>query len=161
VENARATLEGAKTAAGRAEEHRRQVEAAEARVTAARTALTAAQAKARRADELVTALRAAPSLALREALEQLNQAAAPAHLRLDGDGVTVTIDGRPWWLASQGRLRFADARLRSAIRSKLVGLPWLTIFVDQAQDWSGEWDVTGPAILAWTVEGPLRVEGSA
>jgi hypothetical protein len=50
----------------------------------------------------------------------------------------MTIDGRPWWLASTGRQIVADARLRLALRS-LSGLDWIPVVVDEAQSWSGDW----------------------
>lgn len=62
-----------------------------------------------------------------------------------GPAVAVKIDGRPWRLASRGRLVCADAHLRRAFATAL-GAPTLPIIVDDRQSWTGPIDVSGPVI---------------
>lgn len=58
--------------------------------------------------------------------------------------VELLIDGRPWWLASDGRRVVADLHLRAWLRER-AALMMLPIIVDRAQDWSRDWpDVPGP-----------------
>jgi len=66
-------------------------------------------------------------------------------LPAEGPAVVVKIDGRPWRLASRGRLICADAHLRRAF-SAALGVPTLPIIVDDRQSWTGALDVAGPVI---------------
>lgn len=66
-------------------------------------------------------------------------------LPTEGPAVVVKIDGRPWRLASRGRLVCADAHLRRVLATAL-GVPTLPIIVDDRQSWTGAIDVSGPVI---------------
>lgn len=120
-------------------------------------------AEAARVEVLVAACRQAPTEVARQRSEALGDM-GPVTLRFppketrDTPEIEVLIDGRPWWLASDGRKVVADLCLRAALRraAKLDALP---IFVDRAQDWSKEWpEVPGPVVFLRTVPGmPLTV----
>mgnify|MGYP001577203329 FL=1 len=64
--------------------------------------------------------------------------------------IEVRVDGRAWTLASEGRMIYADACFRAAIRraAKMGPLP---IFVDRRQSWSGDDPpVEGPVVYLVT-----------
>jgi hypothetical protein len=125
----------------------------------------AAEAEAARVAQLVVAVRGAPAELVRRGRVALDQALAGSGVGVvlaepgeSGDEVRVTIDGRPWWIASTGRQVAADAALRAAIRSLAaarypggpIGYDEVPVVIDRAQDWSGEW----PSIAApwWRLE---------
>lgn len=66
------------------------------------------------------------------------------------------MDGRPWRRASRGRLIYADAVLRCAIRRAAAAkfgpaFGRLPVFVDDVQSWTGEWDgIEAPAVYLVT-----------
>lgn len=153
---AQAALDEARRIAGAAEERRRQREVAEQRVGRARSAVDAATEAAAHADRLVEAVRRAPSVRLARSLEALGDL-GPVSLALpEKGGVEVLVDGRPWWLASTGRLVVADLCFRLALR-RALGMTWWPLAVDDAQAWSGAWpEVDGPTILLRTVRCELR-----
>ena len=64
-----------------------------------------------------------------------------------GPAVVIRIDGRPWRMASRGRLICADAHLRRAF-SAALGVPTLPIIIDDRQSWTGPIDIAGPVIGA-------------
>jgi hypothetical protein len=140
---------------------RRQAEAARARLEAdlrtARADLERHTAEAARLDRLVEAIRRAPSVVAERQLGALGEVKdgraviGPVSVGFPAQGpaVEVLIDGRPWWTASRGRMVVADLALRMALR-RARGLKWLPIFVDNAQDWSGDLVTEGPAVVLRT-----------
>ena len=149
---------------------RRRDEAAAA-VDAAQEASRAAESEADRVGALVRALREAPTTAAARQVQALHDAmtttdavrvrfAAPEEA---GDVVSVTIEGRPWYLASSGMQVVADLAIRDALRRlacELDGLQWLScvpVVVDCAQDWSGDLPpaatLSGPTVYLYTDEG--------
>ena len=78
----------------------------------------------------------------------------------DNPAVEVRVDGRPWWLASRGRLIVADAYLRAALR-RVMELEFLPLVIDNVQDVGGQ-DLPAlapPLIVLRTNHGPeLTVE---
>ncbi|MEQ1572111.1 MAG: hypothetical protein ABMA64_41165, partial [Myxococcota bacterium] len=107
-----------------------------------------------RLSALLEAVRAAPSaVAARQALSLGDL--GPVTLTFgDNPAVTVSIDGRPWWLASRGRQVVADMFLRAAIR-RVLDKEWLPIVVDNVQDVGGQPlpEVEGPVVLLQTTDG--------
>jgi hypothetical protein len=137
----------------------------ETAVIAARASVDTAEAEAARVAQLVVAVRGAPAELVRRGRVALDEALAGSGVGVvlaepgeSGDEVRVTIDGRPWWIASTGRQVAADAALRAAIRSLAaarypggpIGYDEVPVVIDRAQDWSGEW----PSIAApwWRLE---------
>lgn len=104
------------------------------------------QATADKAAAWLAAVRAAPGDVARR-LEWLGKIGDNVTIELPNEGpaVVVKIDGRPWRLASRGRLVCADAHLRRAFATAL-GVPTLPIIVDDRQSWTGAIDVSGPVI---------------
>lgn len=154
VAEARAVMAAVQAAAGA----RRQQEAERTRAIADGERVAAlqreAEAEAERLDRLVAAVREAPSrLAARQVQALGDLGPVRLHLPEGSSGVDVLVDGRPWWTASRGRLVVADLHFRAALRRALK-LPWLALFVDNVQDWSGELPaVGGPVVLLRT--GPV------
>jgi hypothetical protein len=150
LRRARADLEAAE----------REISDAGAALEAARAGLAAAERRAEHLDHLVAAIRAAPTAALGRRLAAL-EPLGPVRLETsEAAPMLVRIDGRPWWLASRGRLVVADLWLRAALRRALE-MPWLPLFVDNVQDVAGQPlpAVSGPLVLLRTAEGPLEVKG--
>lgn len=162
---ARAYLDRAQQAEGAAGRRAAAIRAMETAVMAARVQLQAAEAEAARVAQLVVAVRGAPAELVRRGRVALDEALAGSGVGVilaepgeSGDEVRVTIDGRPWWIASTGRQVAADAALRAAIRSLAaarypggpIGYNEVPVVIDRAQDWSGEW----PTIAApwWRLE---------
>ena len=144
---------------------------AAAAVERAADASRALEAEADRVGALVRALREAPTTAASMQVRMLHDAmhasdvvrvrfAAPQEA---GDVVSVSIEGRPWYLASTGMQVVADLALRDALRRLacgLDGLQWLSavpLVVDCAQDWSGDLPgadaLSGPTVYLYTDEG--------
>lgn len=128
---------------------------------AARRALVEAEqaqfrlsAEADRLDVLLAAVREAPSAVVARQQERLGDL-GPVSLVLGSDpAIEVRIDGRPWWVASRGRLVVADLWLRAALRRAWgVTAP---LFVDNVQDVAGQRlpEVEGPVVLLRTAELP-------
>lgn len=155
IEAATALKAKADAIKGAADARARARERAKAGVIKAETAHTLAKAKADRLDVLLDAVRAAPSLALSDALAVLNVGGVEVVVD-DKSGLDVRIDGRAWSNASTGRQVAADAALRNALR-KAAGVPWFPLVIDNVQAWSGvipEIDKpTGPVIVLRTVKG--------
>jgi hypothetical protein len=105
-----------------------------------------------RLDGLVSAIRRAPSVAARRQLAALGDLGPVAiEFRADG-GIDLSVDGRPFYLASTGRLVVADAWLRDGIR-RACGVLYLPIFVDCVQDVAGQSaHLPAPAIALRTIE---------
>ena len=101
---------------------------------------------AQRATAWIDAVRAAPGEVARR-LSWLGTIGdgITVEMPAEGPAVAVKIDGRPWRLASRGRLVCADAHLRRAL-SVALGVPTLPIIVDDRQSWTGALDVAGPVI---------------
>lgn len=101
---------------------------------------------AQKASAWLDAVRAAPGVVTR-GLAWLGAIGdgITVELPAEGPAVVVKIDGRPWRLASRGRLVCADAHLRRAFAVAL-GVPTLPIIVDDRQSWTGALDVAGPVI---------------
>lgn len=152
---ARELLEGLRDAEQRAAQHREVVTAAKAEAEAAKATAQERADAAARADRLVEAVRRVPSVLLAGKLQAFNAAMDGVALDLDGDGIVVLVDGRPWRRASAGRMRVADLQFRLALRAA-VGPHFVPIFVDQAQDWSGDWPSVAPMVFLWTRAGELR-----
>ena len=152
--------------------HRAQLERARADLAAAEDTMqsTGAELEAcrrehaetvRRAellDALVAAIRAAPSDVLGDRLAALKPLGPVALVTTEDAVLAALIDGRPWWLASRGRLVVADIWLRAALRRALE-MPWLPLFVDNVQDVGGQPlpAVDGPAVYLRTTDQPLQV----
>ena len=101
---------------------------------------------AEKAGAWLAAVRAAPGEVARR-LEWLSKIGdgITVELPAEGPAVVIRIDGRPWRLASRGRLVCADTHLRRAF-SVALGMPTLPIIVDDRQSWTGAIDVSGPVI---------------
>lgn len=114
-------------------------------------------AECERLEALVSAIRRAPSVAARRQLSVLGDLGPVAiELREDG-GVDIVIDGRPFHLASTGRLVVADAWLRDGLR-RARGLAYFPMFIDCTQDVAGqEPHLPPPCIALRTTAGDLGV----
>ena len=139
-------------AAGLARRHAEELTGARHRLALAEAAHTAAKADAERLDRLLDAVRKAPSEQARRIVEALGDL-GPVTLRLpeEGRAIEVLVDGRPWWTASTGRLVVADLALRIALR-RAQRQPWLALFVDDAQAWSGRLPEAGPSVVLRTAD---------
>ncbi len=116
------------------------------------------EGEATRLDALLEAVRGAPSaVAARQAAALGDLGPVSLHFG-DSPAVEVRVDGRPWWLASRGRLVVADVWLRAALR-RVSGLSW-PIFVDNVQDVAGQPLPSPGSPVVWlrTTEGALRVQ---
>ena len=124
--------------------------------------LHVSEIEAERLDCLVKAIRAAPSKQVTSGLAALGVIAPVDLAPLDHGGIEIRIDGRPWWLASDGRQVVADARLRQGFR-RALGLSWLPIFVDRIQAVAGQpWPaIDGPVIVLETTETSSHVSHGA
>lgn len=155
--HARSVLDAAAAARGAAD---RQARVA-AELQQAEQALEAATAEAARVVVLVDASRRAPSELARKQADVFGDA-GPASLRFppkenrNTREMEVLVDGRPWRRASRGRLIYADAVLRCAIRRAAAAkfgpaFGRLPVFVDDVQSWTGEWDgIEAPAVYLVT-----------
>jgi len=160
VDAARAAEREALAASGVRDRWASDLEAAKAAVTAENERFDAASADAKRADALLEAIRKAPSaIAAKQALALGDL--GPVSLEFgDNPAVRVSIDGRPWWLASRGRQVVADVWLRAAVR-RAIEKPWLPIVIDNVQDVGGQSipEIEGPMILMQTTDGTtLRIK---
>jgi len=142
-------------------------------VARARRELQAADAESERIAALVRAVREAPTQAAAMQVQALLDAmqastcvaVAFAGAASSGDVVSVDIEGRPWWLASDGMQVLADVTLRDGLRRlacRLPGLEWLAtvpVIVDRAQDYSADLpaaqSLSGPTVYLFTEEGEL------
>ena len=156
---ARSVLDEAQRAEGAAAQRKRDLKAAVATAESSARAAAVAEAEAGRMDALVAALRRAPTEIARRQAEALGDM-GPVQFRFpeEGPAVEVLIAGRPWWQASTGERIHADLCIRAGWR-RLLGMPWLPLFADEIQSWSGEWpDVAGPVIgIRTTKAAALRV----
>jgi len=114
-----------------------------------------AEAEAARVVALVDACRRAPTQIAREQAEALGDMGCvslrfPPKETKDTAEIEVLIDGRPWWLASDGRQLVGDLLFRAALR-RASGLTSLPLWVDHTTLWSGAWpDVEGPVVFLRT-----------
>lgn len=119
-------------------------------------AASLASAEAARVAVLADACRRAPTHIARQQAEALGDMGCvslrfPPKETKDTPEMEVLIDGRPWWLASDGRQVVGDLLIRAALR-RAAGLDVVPIWVDHASLWSGEWpDVPGPVVVLRTV----------
>lgn len=121
-----------------------------ARVTGLQGDLDDATTEAERAETVLELIRAAPGRALAGKLTTLGDL-GPVRLEVSDDALNVTVDGRPWRVASTGRRIVADAWFRQALRTA-VGMGWLPVVVDEAQSVGGmAIPTTGPAWIIRTV----------
>lgn len=158
VRRARDVLRAADRAEGAQEHHDRLVAKAKADLDAARARQAAAVAEAKRLNALVDAVRAAPTIAVREQLGALGDI-GPVTLRLDDKGgAEVLIDGLPWDQASDGRLIVADAWFRAGLR-RAADLGWMLLPVDSIQSVGGQPlpPVEPPTLLLETTDGNFEV----
>jgi hypothetical protein len=112
-------------------------------------------------EALVDALRRAPTLLAERGLALLGDL-GPVSVVFEPDkgGSRVLVDGRDARepLVSRGRLTWADCLLRAGLR-RALRRPWLPVWVDNAQDWSGAFDhIEGPAVLCSTSSEARRME---
>jgi len=70
----------------------------------------------------------------------------------DGQGVRLLVDGHPWRWTSSGHKVLADATIRVSLRNAL-GLKYLPVIVDNAQDWSGDFTELGVGVFLFYTEG--------
>jgi len=160
---AKATIQAHVDHATHLSTHNEAVARLEAEVAQAQAALEKETEEAARVRSLVAAVRAAPSrVAERQAayLGDLGPVTLEWGATDKEQAVEVLIDGRPWQRASAGRLRYSDLYLRRALR-RAADLGWLPLFVDQAQDWSGEWPEVENAVFLRTAPGEWSVESRA
>ena len=118
------------------------------------------EAEAQRLNVLVEAVRAAPSQVASEMALALGELGPVSLIFGDNPAVQVHVDGRPWWLASRGRLVVADAYLRAALR-RVSELDHVPLFIDNVQDVGGQAlpQLPTPVVLLRTNdEADLRVE---
>lgn len=128
-----------------------------AQLDASEGSLAEAAAEVGRLEALVEATRRAPSVAAERQLEALGDLGPVSLVFVDGGGVEVLVDGRPYHLASTGRLLVADVWFRAGLR-RAIGVPYLPLFVDCIQDVVGqEIPDRPPAVLLRTTEGELGV----
>lgn len=155
LRDAEARRAAARAAVQRVEELQSRVDEAEARATRCRGA-------AEQADRHLQAVRSAPGEALGAKLAGLDLTDTGVALAVpeDGGAIEMTIDGRPWTLASHGRRIAASAGVRHALRVA-ARMPWMPIAVDDAQAWSGPLDIPAPCLLLTTTDGPLVVTSEA
>jgi hypothetical protein len=155
--HARSVLDEAAAARGASERQARMA----ADVKQAEAALEAATAEATRVVVLVDACRRAPTELARKQADCFGDT-GPVSLRFPpkenraSREMEVLVDGRPWRRASRGRLIYADAVLRCALRRAAAAkfgpaFSRLPVFVDDVQSWTGEWDgVEAPAVYLVT-----------
>ena len=139
---------------------RARVRAERERTVAARTTeAQRATAEAARLDVLVGCVRRAPGDIARRQAAALGPMGPASLVWDDAGGVDVLVDGRPWRRASTGRRILACLCVRAAL-ARAAGLDWLTLFVDEAQSWSGAWPDVGVRVVRLrTAKGALRVVG--
>lgn len=165
--HAMSTRDEARTARGMAERVRSESAAASEALAATKKLLAAAELECKRVVVLVDAARRAPTEIARQQAEALGDMGCvslrfpPKENRMTPE-VEVLIDGRPWYLASRGRLVYADALLRCALRRAAAAqlspaFAKLPLFVDDVQAWSGDWDgIDGPCVYLVTQPGELE-----
>lgn len=150
---ARVVLDTAKRAEAQASYATGERERAQAEVTAREAALERATTEATRLDSLVMAIRGAPAQILSYAVAALGDL-GPVAIQPDGQGCRVLVGGHPWQEASTGELVHADLCLRLALR-RALDCPWIPIWVDNVQDWSGAWPEVERASV-WLVTTPPK-----
>jgi hypothetical protein len=150
---ARSTLDEAQRADGAKAQRARDLDAAQRTAATSAQAEAVATAEATRLDALVDAVRRAPTEIARKQKEALGDlGCVDFRFPEEGPAVEMLIDGRSWERASKGRKVFADLCLRMAFR-RLLGMPWLPVFVDEMQSWSDAWPAfDGPVIALRTTK---------
>ena len=157
----------------------RRKEAARAALEEAQNAAAEARAEAGRVQALVGVLRTVPGRAAASQAGGLSAALAGTGVSVEwadpetttGPEVSVSVDGRPWVCASDGRQIMACLAFRLAIRRLAVarypdaspmGYAALPVIVDRAQAWSGGWPpahlLGGPVWRLETARGLSAVE---
>jgi hypothetical protein len=170
IREARAMVERTQRLSAERGQAVRAKEQADATLAASEDAASKAEARAQALDRLVEAVRSAPTTLARRSVQALGDM-GPVSIRFEGDGAKLYIDGREARepLVSRGRIAFADAVFRQALRRALK-LGWLLMLIDNAQDYQpsaaqaekGEtWEsIKGPCILLYTAptkDGRLEV----
>ncbi len=157
VAQAKRTIDTWHKSAGQREERARNAGRAGEMLAGAEAAVVRATAEAVRLQALVEAVRLAPSIMVERQLGALGDLGPVAlELRSDG-GIDITIDNRPWYLASDGRKVVADVWLRAGLRT-VVGVSYLPLVVDCAQNVGGQAiPAVSPAIWLRTTNGGLEV----
>ena len=169
---AMATRDEARTARSMADRVRSDSTAAADALTSTRKLVEAAETECKRVVVLVDAARRAPTEIARQQAEALGEMGCvslrfPPKENRQTPEVEVLIDGRPWYLASRGRLVYADALLRCALRRSAAAqlspaFAKLPLFVDDVQAWSGDWDgIDGPCVYLVTQPGELESSAAA
>lgn len=157
---AQSVVDEAARAAGAASQRAKDLAAAKKTAEVSAKARVAANHEAARLDAYVDALRRAPTEIAKRQKEALGDL-GPVDVAFpeDGPAVELTIGGQPWYRASTGERVHADLCLRLAFR-RLLGMPWLSVFLDEMQSWSGPWpELVGPVIGLRTVKtAGIRVE---
>ncbi|MCK5550755.1 MAG: AAA family ATPase [Hyphomicrobiaceae bacterium] len=150
---ARAALKTAERDAGAARQRSNDLGTLRSTLEDSRGLLARLTRECERLDVLVSAIRRAPSVAARRQLAALGDIGPVSIEFRDKDGgIDLLVDGRPFYLASTGRLVVADAWLREGIR-RARGISYLPIFVDCVQDVAGQrLHLPAPAIALRTTE---------
>ena len=160
-----AVFDAATRAKGAAERAATEKDAAKAGLAKAEAEHTSAEAEAIRVAALVDAVRRAPTEIISRQSASLPAMGCvswrfPPKENSKTPEMEVLIDGRSWKRASAGKRILADLQMRAAIRT-LAGLDPLPIFVDNTQDWSGEWPtIEGPVVYLVTRAGEMSVENA-
>lgn len=134
-----------------------EADAAEYRAGLERALAKKAEAEAEHArlDALVDAIRRAPSVIASKQVAMFGDL-GPVGLDFPAEGspVHITVDGREWRCASDGRRVVADMWFRAALR-RVIRAPWMTMGVDRAQEVGGQPlpDVGGQVIYLLTTHG--------
>ncbi len=151
---------------GAAERQAKEAAEAKSALVAAEGTAASMAAEAERVSVLLDCIRRAPTeIAARQAaslprMKHVSWRFPPAE-NSKTPAMEVLIDGRPWKRASTGKRILADLEMRVVLR-ELAGLDPLPIFVDNAQDWSGEWpEVAGPVVYLVTRPGAMTVVAGA
>lgn len=158
-----AVFDAATRAKGAAERAATEKDAAKAALAKAEAEHASAEAEAIRVAALVDAVRRAPTEIISRQSASLPAMGCvswrfPPKENSKTPEMEVLIDGRSWRRASAGKRILADLQMRAAIRT-LAGLDPLPIFVDNTQDWSGEWPtIEGPVVYLVTRAGEMSVE---
>lgn len=133
---------------------KRDREAAEHRVAKLTEDAIKTEAAARRAEELVEIVRAAPGEAFATVCSVLS--VGPVEVVAAGDGVDVRLYGRPWRMASDGQKVVGGAWLRARVR-ELSGAR-VPLFIDQMGLVGGlEWPDLPVAVWLKTNKSGFRV----
>lgn len=140
INHAHNVVNETRTAVALRDKATRDLADAQARATESNTARAHATVEAARVTRLVDALRKAPTIAAQKKRDRLGDLGAVDVLFHDpgaqGPVCTVTVNGRPWEVASRGERVVADAILRAAVRRESK-VPMLPLVIDDVSAWNG------------------------